>query len=109
MYARAEQRSRGIAPSNTNSQPTIVPLVGYPSQSNSKTQAGWLGFRISVPGEAMYFNLGTDRHNMVGIVADMYRDGYISTVGLSFASVATRVRTHDNSLRSARRSSGRRC
>ena len=32
----------------------------------------------------MYFNLGTDRYNMGGILADIQRSGFISTVGLHF-------------------------
>lgn len=95
MYAKggaAIARDRAEFVCNTNSQPTIVPLVpGAERVGNRRDHV---------------FNLGTDRHNVAGIVADMHRDGYISTVGLRFASVATRVRTHDNSLRSARRSSG---
>jgi outer membrane autotransporter protein len=76
---------------STNSQPTIVPLVGCPSQSDSKTKAGWtvgwgsefgLTQNVSVKGEIMYFNLGTDRYDMAGILADVQRDGFISTVGL---------------------------
>jgi opacity protein-like surface antigen len=96
VYAKggaAIARDRAQFVCNTNSQPTIVPLVGCPSQSDSKTKAGWtvgwgsefgLTPNLSVSGEIMYFNLGTDRHNMAGIVADMQRDGFISTVGLRF-------------------------
>jgi hypothetical protein len=32
----------------------------------------------------MYFNLGTERRNMAGILADVQQDGFISTVGLRF-------------------------
>jgi opacity protein-like surface antigen len=68
MYAKggtAIARDRAEFVCNTNSQPTIVPLVGWPSQSNSKTKAGWtvglgsefgLAPNVSVTGETMYFN-----------------------------------------------------
>jgi opacity protein-like surface antigen len=78
---------------STDSQPTIVPLVGCPSQSNSQTKVGWtvgwgsefgLTPNVSVKSETMYFNLGTDRYSMGGIFADIQRDGFISTVGLHF-------------------------
>jgi len=78
---------------NTNSQPTIVPLVGCPSQNDSKTKAGWtigwgsefgLTQSVSVKSEIMYFDLGTDRRNMAGILADTQRSGLISTVGLHY-------------------------
>ena len=81
---------------NTNSQPTILPLVGCPSQSDSKTKAGWtvgwgsefgLTRNVSVKSEIMYFDLGTDRYNMGGISADIQRSGLISTVGFTTASV----------------------
>jgi opacity protein-like surface antigen len=78
---------------NTNSQPTTVPLVGCPSQSDSKTKAGWtvgwgtefgLTRNVSVKSEIMYFDLGTDRYNVGGIPADIQRSGFISTVGLHY-------------------------
>lgn len=78
---------------STASQPTIVPLAGCPSQSDSKTKAGWvLGLgsefgltrNVSVKSETAYSNLGTDRYNMAGIPADIQRYGFISTVGLHF-------------------------
>jgi opacity protein-like surface antigen len=78
---------------NTNSQPTVVTLVGCPSQSDSKTKAGWtvgwgtefgLARNVSVKGEMMYFDLGTDRYNIAGTLADIQRSGFISTVGLHF-------------------------
>jgi opacity protein-like surface antigen len=70
-----------------------VPLVGCPSQSDSKTKAGWtvgwgsefgLTPNVSVESETLYFNLGTDRYNMAGILADVQRYGFISKVGLHF-------------------------
>jgi len=78
---------------NTNSQPTVVELVGCPSQSDSRTKAGWtvgwgtefgLARNVSVKGEMMYFDLGTDRYNIAGTLADIQRSGFISTVGLHF-------------------------
>jgi opacity protein-like surface antigen len=70
-----------------------VPLVGCSSQSDSKTKAGWtLGWgsefgltqNVSVKGEVMYFNLGTDRYTMGGSVADIQREGFTSSAGLHF-------------------------
>jgi opacity protein-like surface antigen len=78
---------------NTHSQPTIMPLVGCPSQSESKAKVGWtvgwgsefgLTPNVSVKSETLYFNLGTDGYNMAGILADIQRYGFISTVGLHF-------------------------
>jgi outer membrane autotransporter protein len=78
---------------NTNPQIPTVVLVGCPSQSDSKTKAGWtigwgsefgLTQNVSVKGETMYFDLGSDRHNLVGIPIDLQRSGFISTVGLHF-------------------------
>jgi outer membrane autotransporter protein len=78
---------------DTNSQPTTVPLVGCPSQSDAKIKVGGtfgvgsefgLTQNVSVKSEIMYFDLGTDRRNMGGIEADMRRSGFISTVGLNF-------------------------
>ena len=96
VYAKggaAIARDRARFACNTNSQPTIVPLVGCPSQTDAKTKAGWtvgwgseLGLtqNVSVSGEISYFNLGSDRYNMGGIAADIQRDGFISTVGLHY-------------------------
>jgi opacity protein-like surface antigen len=89
--AIAEDRANFVC--STASQTTIVPLAGCPSQSDSKTKAGWvLGLgsefgltrNVSVKSETAYFNLGTDRYNMAGIPADIQRYGFISTVGLHF-------------------------
>jgi opacity protein-like surface antigen len=88
---------------STGSQPTMVPLIGCPAQSDSKTKAGWtLGWgselgltpNVSVNSETMYFDLGNARYNMDGIGADIHRHGFISTVGLRFrfgAPAATSV------------------
>jgi opacity protein-like surface antigen len=78
---------------STGSQPTTVPLIGCPSQSDSRTKAGWtvgwgsefgLTPYVSVKGETAYFDLGTTRYNMDGIGADIQRHGFISTVGFRF-------------------------
>src|SRR5215813_13581841 len=74
---------------NTPSPPTNV--VGCPAQSDSQTKAGWtvgggsefgLTRNVSVKAEIAYFNLDSDRANMAGILADVRRDGFISTAGL---------------------------
>lgn len=78
---------------NTNSQPTVVPLRGCPSQGDSKTEAGWtagLGYEfgltrnLSAKGEIMYFDFGGDEHNLAGIAANLQRSGFVSTVGLRY-------------------------
>jgi outer membrane autotransporter protein len=89
--AIARDRARRVC--NTNSQPTTVDLLGCPSQSDAKTNVGWtagwgsefgLTQNVSVSGEIMYFNLGRDRHNLGGMVADIQRDGVNSTVALRY-------------------------
>jgi outer membrane autotransporter protein len=94
VYAKggvAIVRDRAQVMCNTNAQPAIVPLVGCPSQSDSKTKAGWtvgwgsefgLTRNVSVSGELMYLDLGADRYAMGGTAADIQRDGFVSTVGL---------------------------
>ena len=76
---------------STGSQPTIVPLAGCPAQSDSKTKTGWtvgwgsefgLTPNVSVKSETLYFDLGSDRYNMAGILANIQRSAFISTVGL---------------------------
>jgi opacity protein-like surface antigen len=76
---------------STGSQPTIVPLAGCPAQSDSKTKTGWtvgwgsefgLTPNVSVKSETMYFDLGSDRYNIAGILANIQRSAFISTVGL---------------------------
>ena len=68
-------------------------LIGCPSQGNSKTRAGLtvgvgsefgLTQNVSVRSEIMYFNLGTDRRNIAGTLADIASSGIISTVALQF-------------------------
>jgi opacity protein-like surface antigen len=77
----------------TGSQATTVPLAGCPEQSSSKTLTGWtagLGYEfgltrnISARGELMYFDLGSDGHNLAGTPSDLQRSGFLSTVGLHY-------------------------
>jgi outer membrane autotransporter protein len=96
VYAKggvAIARDRARLVCNTGAQPTVVPLIGCPSQTDSNTTAGWtvgwgsefgLTQNVSVNGEIMYVNLGTDRYNVAGAPADIQRDGFVSTVGLRF-------------------------
>jgi opacity protein-like surface antigen len=71
----------------------IVCNIACPSQSDSKTQAGWtigwgtefgLTQNVSVKSEFMYFDLGSDRYNIGGNPIDIQRNGFISTVGLHY-------------------------
>jgi opacity protein-like surface antigen len=94
LYAKrgaaiAQDRAQVVC--TTTSPPTHV--VECPSQSDSKTKAGWtvgwgsefgLTQNVSVKGEITYFNLGTDRYALGGILADVQRDGFTSTAGLHF-------------------------
>jgi len=89
--AIAEDRAEAAC--TANSQSTILPAVGCPSRSDSKTKAGWtvgLGFEfgltrnVSVKSEINYFDLGSDRYAIAGIPTDIQRNGFISTVGLRF-------------------------
>jgi opacity protein-like surface antigen len=96
MYAKggaAIAQDRAESWCNTVSQPTVpaAGLTGCPSQSDSKVKAGWtvglgsefgLMQNVSVKGEIMYFDLGSDRYNIAGIPTDIQRNGFISTVGL---------------------------
>jgi opacity protein-like surface antigen len=96
VYAKggaAIAQDRAESSCNTVSQPTIpaAGLTGCPSQSDSKVKAGWtiglgsdfgLMQNVSVKGEIMYFDLGSDRYNVAGIPTDIQRNGFISTVGL---------------------------
>jgi opacity protein-like surface antigen len=78
---------------DTGSRPTVVALGGCPSQSDSKTRAGWtvgwgtefgLTQNLSVKTETMYFDLGSDRYNVAGTPIDIQKNGFISTVGLHY-------------------------
>jgi opacity protein-like surface antigen len=78
---------------DTGSKATTVALDGCPSQSDSKTRAGWtvgwgtefgLTQNLSVKTETMYFDLGTDRYNVAGTPIDIQKNGFISTVGLHY-------------------------
>jgi opacity protein-like surface antigen len=86
-------RDRAQSVCDTNSRPTIIPLAGCPSQSDSKTRAGWtvgggsefaLMQNVSVKGEIMYFDLGSDRYSIAGTPTDIQRNGLTATVGLQF-------------------------
>jgi opacity protein-like surface antigen len=77
----------------TGALPTIVPLIGCPSRTDSNTKTGWtvgwgsefgLTPNVSVAGEFSYFNLGTEHANLAGVPAEIQRDGFISTIGLRF-------------------------
>jgi len=89
----AQDRAQSVC--DTNSRPTIsaVVLVGCPTQSDSNTKAGWtigwgsefgLTQNVSVKGEFMYFDLGSDRYSITGIPTDIQRNGFTSTVGLHY-------------------------
>ncbi len=96
VYAKgglAIVRDRARFGCNTGSQPTVVPLIGCPSQTDSNTRAGWavglgsefgLTQNASVNTEIMYVDLGTERSTLAAIPTDIARDGFISTVGLRF-------------------------
>jgi opacity protein-like surface antigen len=91
--AIAQDQARFVC--NTNSQATIpaVSLVGCPSESDTKVRVGGtvgvgsefgLTKNVSVRGEFMYFDLGTDNRNLGVIDADVQRSGFLSTIGLNF-------------------------
>jgi opacity protein-like surface antigen len=79
---------------NTDSQPLIlIALFGCPSQGDTQTKLGWtVGFggelgltpNWSAKAETKYFDLGTDRYNMGGILADVRRSGFESTIGINY-------------------------
>jgi opacity protein-like surface antigen len=86
-------QDRAEATCTPNSQSTILPVVGCPSSSDSKTNVGWtiglgsefgLTRNVSVKSEIMYFDLGSDRYTIAGIPTDIQRTGFISTLGLRF-------------------------
>jgi len=86
-------QDRAVIECNTDSKHTIVPMSGCPSQSDSKTKAGWtvgwgtefgLTQNMSVKSEIMYFDLGSDRYNITGTPIDIQRNGFISTIGLNY-------------------------
>ena len=94
MYAKggaAIAHDRAEAACTADSQPTILPVVGCPSNSDSKTKVGWtaglgsefgLTQNVSVKSEIMYFDLGSDRYSLAGIPTDIQQTGLISTVGI---------------------------
>jgi opacity protein-like surface antigen len=76
-----------------NSPAMILPVMGCPSSSTSRTNVGWtaglgsefgLTRNISVNSEIMYFDLGSDRDPLAGIPTDIGRTGFTSTVGIRF-------------------------
>jgi opacity protein-like surface antigen len=78
---------------DTGSRQTGGRVDGCPSQSDSKTRAGWtigwgtefgLTQNLSVKTETMYFDLGSDRYNIAGTPIDIQKNGFISTVGLHY-------------------------
>jgi opacity protein-like surface antigen len=84
---------RAGAACTPNSPSTILPVVGCPSSSDSRTSVGWtagLGSEfgllpdVSVKSEIMYFDLGSDRYAISGIPTDIRRTGFTSTVGVRF-------------------------
>ena len=86
-------RDRAEAACTPNSPSTILPVVGCPSSSDSRTNVGWtaglgsefgLTRNVSVKSEIMYFDLGSDRYAMAGIPTDIRRTGFTSTLGLRF-------------------------
>jgi opacity protein-like surface antigen len=80
--------------SNTaDGQPTILPVAGCPTSSDSRTNVGWtvglgsefgLTRNVSVKSETMYFDLGRDRYTLAGIPTDIQHTGFTSTIGLHF-------------------------
>lgn len=90
IYAKG---GAAIAQDRAKSLCNVAVLAGCPSQGDSKTKAGWtvgwgsefgLTQNVSVKGEIMYFNLGSDRYNILGLPTDIQRNGLISTVGIHF-------------------------
>ncbi|MBV9566012.1 MAG: autotransporter domain-containing protein [Bradyrhizobium sp.] len=89
--AIAEDRAEAACTADSASP--ILPVVGCPSQSDTKTRLGWtaglgtefgLTRNVSVKSEIMYFDLGSDRYTIAGIPTDIERSGFISNVGLHF-------------------------
>jgi len=87
--AIAQDRAEVVCTANS----AVLPLVGCPGESDTKTKAGWtvgwgtefgLTRNVSVKSEIMYFDLGTDRHTFAGVPTDVQRNGFMSTVGLHF-------------------------
>jgi opacity protein-like surface antigen len=88
-------QDRAAIECNTDSKHTIVLMTGCPHQSDSKTKAGWtvgwgyefgLTQNVSVNCEMRYFDLGSDRYNIVSTPIDIQRNGFISTIGLNYRS-----------------------
>ncbi|MBO0755600.1 MAG: autotransporter domain-containing protein [Bradyrhizobiaceae bacterium] len=78
---------------DTNSMATIVAITGCPGADDSRTRVGWttgLGYEfaltrnISARGEILYFDLGSDSHNLFGGPSSLQRSGVMSTLGLHY-------------------------
>jgi opacity protein-like surface antigen len=96
MYVKggaAIAQDRAEAACTADSQSMILPAVGCPSNSDSKTKVGWtaglgsefgLTRNVSVKSEIMYFDLGSDRYTIVSIPTSIQQTGFTSTLGLHF-------------------------
>src|SRR5262249_51812451 len=82
-------QDRAKAACTADGQATILPVVGCPTSSDSKTNVGWtaglgsefgLTRNISVKSETMYFDLGRDRYTIAGIPTDIQHSGFTSTI-----------------------------
>jgi opacity protein-like surface antigen len=91
--AIAQDQAQAVCDTGSRTTISTVTLGGCPSQSDSKTRAGWtigwgtefgLTQNLSVKSEMMYFDLGTDRFNIAGTPIDIQKNGFISTVGLHY-------------------------
>jgi opacity protein-like surface antigen len=93
MAGAAIASNRAQLVCNTSSQQTVISMTGCPYQSDSRIKTGWtvglgsefgLAQNVSVKGEIMYFDLGTDRMNFGSVGADVQKSGLVSKVGLRF-------------------------
>jgi opacity protein-like surface antigen len=96
IYAKAGAaiaQDNARAACTTDGQPTILPIAGCPTSSDSRTNVGWtvglgsefgLTRNVSVKSETMYFDLGRDRYTLAGISTDIQHTGFTSTIGLHF-------------------------
>jgi opacity protein-like surface antigen len=96
IYAKAGAaiaQDRAEAACTANAQTTILPVVGCPTSSASRTNVGWtaglgsefgLTPNVSVKSETMYFDLGRNRSTLAGIATDIQQSGLVSTLGVHF-------------------------
>jgi opacity protein-like surface antigen len=91
--AIAQDQARFVCDTNSQTTASGVSLVGCPSETDTKIKVGGtvgvgtefgLTKNVSVKGEFMYFDLGTDHRNLDVIDADVQRSGFLSTIGLNF-------------------------